>query len=218
MLLTTVDYLDAKVEAAAKGRPSFSGAGWRWKERVEVLVQYEHIKHVKLKGLVSIASRRWGFPYHRREVTTSVPAGPAQAADNIEHLELELWRGKEKKRENMEIVLWYMCLWYALHSSQKTQRKTAENAAQLSPINPPETGNGSYCIHTDSSTYRTAQYVRFNVHFNHAQSTTVLGFCWRAPQTASQLTADVTKLICVQIQTWANVTASYNKITVLWFL
>lgn len=39
---------------------------------------------------------RWGFAYHRWKITTSVPAGPAQAADNIEHLELELWRERRK--------------------------------------------------------------------------------------------------------------------------
>lgn len=42
-------------------------------------------------------SCRWRFPYHGREVTTSVPAGPGQAADDVEHLELELWRGKGKQ-------------------------------------------------------------------------------------------------------------------------
>ena len=67
------------------------------------------LKISKLKGRVSVFDGGWGFPYHRGKVTTSVPAGPAQAADNIEHLELELWRGNNKKK-NMGMVLCYMCL------------------------------------------------------------------------------------------------------------
>jgi len=35
--------------------------------------------------------------YHRWQVTTSVPAGPGQAADNVEHLDLELWRRGNRK-------------------------------------------------------------------------------------------------------------------------
>lgn len=34
-----------------------------------------------------------GVPYHGGEVAASVPAGPAQAAHDVEHLELELRRG-----------------------------------------------------------------------------------------------------------------------------
>lgn len=38
--------------------------------------------------ILSFGGRR--LPHHGWEVTTSVPAGPAQAAHNVEHLELEL--------------------------------------------------------------------------------------------------------------------------------
>lgn len=48
--------------------------------------------------------------YHRREVTTSVPAGPAQAADNIEHLELELWRDGVEKRKHVNGVVVHVSL------------------------------------------------------------------------------------------------------------
>lgn len=56
-------------------------------------------------------SCRWGFPYHGREVTTSVPAGPGQAADDVEHLELELWRGKGKHGSGavVHVSLMYCC-------------------------------------------------------------------------------------------------------------
>lgn len=41
--------------------------------------------------------------YHGREVTAAVPAGPAQGADNVEHLKLELWTRSTEK--NMNVLL-----------------------------------------------------------------------------------------------------------------
>ena len=39
--------------------------------------------------------------YHRRKVTASVSARPGQVADDIKHLELELW-GRERRKEKDE--------------------------------------------------------------------------------------------------------------------
>lgn len=57
--------------------------------------------------LGSKALWRSGFPYPRWEVTTSVSAGPGQVADNVEHLELELWRrrGGKKQKHGYGVVV-----------------------------------------------------------------------------------------------------------------
>ncbi len=121
MLLTAVDYLDTEVEA--RDLPTVN----RLKKRVKVLVEYEHIKHVKLKGPVSlIHGGRGSLTIDGRSQHLSLLVQPKlQTISNI-------WswncgeETKKKEKENMETVLWYMCLWYALHGSQKTNRKTAQ--------------------------------------------------------------------------------------------
>lgn len=62
--------------------------------------EWAHAKYVRLKGFVEVGV----LPYPRWEVTTSVSAGPGQVADNVEHLELELWRRGEEKNKNMNMA------------------------------------------------------------------------------------------------------------------
>lgn len=104
-----VDYLDTKVEAAAKDLQPFI--------LMYTLNMLSPVFLLPLTGGHNICPC-WSSPSCTQYRTSG--------AGTVER--------EKKKKENMEMVLWYMCLWYALHSSQKTNRKTAENAAQPSPI------------------------------------------------------------------------------------
>lgn len=80
-----------------------------------------------LNMLGSKALWRSGFPYHRWEVTTSVSAGPGQAADNVEHLELELWRrrGEKKQKHGYGVVL-HVSVIHPPQRPEDTQKNSRE--------------------------------------------------------------------------------------------